>query len=154
MLKIYKLLTDSIWLRRSFQPHTGSLCCWRNDEKGLDFSFLTLHMRVYSVSPPGGCSAVHFSSVAQSCPTLCDPMNRSMPVLPVHHQLPEFTQTHAHRVGWCHPAISSSVVPFSFNPSQHQGLFQWVNSLHEVAKVLEFQLQHQSFQWTPRTDLL
>ena len=57
---------------------------------------------------------------------------------------------------WCHPAISSSVVPFSFclSPSQHQGLFQWVSSSHEVAKVLEFQLQHQSFQWTPRTDLL
>ena len=57
---------------------------------------------------------------------------------------------------WCHPAISSSVVLFSScpNPSQHQGLFQWVNSSHEVAKVLEFQLQHQSFQWTPRTDLL
>ena len=57
---------------------------------------------------------------------------------------------------WCHPAISSSVVPFSScpNPSQHQGLFQWVNSSHEVAKVLEFQLQHQSFQWTPRTDFL
>ena len=57
---------------------------------------------------------------------------------------------------WCHQAISSSVVPFSScpNPSQHQGLFQWVNSLHEVAKESEFQLQHQSFQWTPRTDLL
>ena len=57
---------------------------------------------------------------------------------------------------WCHPAISSSVVPFSSCPQslQHQGLFQWVNSSHEVAKVLEFQLQHQSFQWTPRTDLL
>ena len=56
---------------------------------------------------------------------------------------------------WCHPAISSSVVPFSScqNPSQHQGLSQWVNSLHEVAKVLEFQLQHWSFQWTPTTDL-
>ena len=56
----------------------------------------------------------------------------------------------------CHPAISSSVIPFSSapDPSQHQGLFQWVNSSHEVAKVLEFQLQHQSFQWTPRTDLL
>ena len=56
---------------------------------------------------------------------------------------------------WCHPAISSSVVPFSScpNPSQQQSLFQWVNSLHEVAKVLEFQLQHQSFQ-IPRTDLL
>ena len=57
---------------------------------------------------------------------------------------------------WCHPAISSSVIPFSScpNPSQHQGLFQWVNSLHEVAKVLEFQLQHQSFQRNPRADLL
>ena len=57
---------------------------------------------------------------------------------------------------WCHPAISSSVVPFSScpNPCQHQGLFQWVNSSHEVAKVLEFQPQHQSFQWTPRTGLL
>ena len=57
---------------------------------------------------------------------------------------------------WCHPTISSTVIPFSSCPQslQHQGLFQWVNSLHEVAKVLEFQLQHQSFQWTPRTDLL
>ena len=98
----------------------------------------------------------HFSSVAQSCPTLCDPMNRSTPGLPVHHQLPEFTQTHVHRVSDAiqssHPRLSPS--PPAPNPSQHQGLFQWVNSSHEVAKVLEFQLQHQSFQWTPRTDLL
>ena len=88
-----------------------------------------------------GCS-VQFSSVAQSCPTLCDSMNRSMPGLPVHHQLPEFTQTHIHRVGDAiqpsHP-LSSSFPPAP-NPSQHQSLFQWVNSLHEVAKVLEFQL--------------
>ena len=57
---------------------------------------------------------------------------------------------------WCHPAISTSVIPFTSCPQslQHQGLFQWVNSSHEVAKVLEFQLQHQAFQWTPRTDLL
>ena len=91
--------------------------------------------------------------VAQSCPTLCDPMNRSTPGLPVHHQLPEFTQTHSHRVGDAiqpfHPLSSPS--PLAPNPSQHQGLSQWVNSCHEVAKVLEFQLQHQSFQWTPRT---
>ena len=98
-----------------------------------------------------------FSSVAQSCPTLGDPMNRSTPGLPVHQQLPEVTQTHVHRVGDAiqpsHP-LSSSSLP-AFNLSQHQGLFQWVNSSHEVAKVLEFQkLQHQSFQWTPRTDLL
>ena len=95
-------------------------------------------------------------SVVQSCPTLCNPMNRSTPGLPVHHQLPEFTQTHVHLVGDAiqpsHPLSSPS--PPAPNPSQHQGLFQWVNSSHEVAKVLEFQRQHQSFQWTPRTDLL
>ena len=100
-------------------------------------------------------SSVQFSSVAQSCPTLCDPMNHSMPGLPVHHQLPEFTQTHVHLVGDAiqasHPLSSPS--PPAPNPSQNQGLFQWVNSLHQVAKVLEFQLQHQSFQWTLRTDL-
>ena len=81
-----------------------------------------------------------FSSVAQSCLTLCDPMNRSMPGLPVHHQLPEFTQTHVHRVSDViqpsHPLSSSS--PPAPNPSQHQGLFQWVNSSHELAKVLIF----------------
>ena len=58
-------------------------------------------------------TSVQFSSVAQSCPTLCDPVNRSIPGLPVHHQLPEFTQTHVHRVS---DAISSSVVPFSSCP--------------------------------------
>ena len=101
-------------------------------------------------------SSVQFSSVAQSCPTLCDPVNHSTPGLPVHHQLPEFTQTHAH---WVDDAIQpshplSSPSPPAPNPSQHQGLFRWVSSSHEVAKVLKFQLQHQSFQWTPRTDLL
>ena len=100
--------------------------------------------------------SVQFSSVAQLCPTLCNPVNRSTPGLPVHYQLPEFTQTHVHRVGDAiqpsHPLSSSS--PPAPNPSQHQGPFQWVNSSHEVAKVLEFQLQHQSFQWTPRTNLL
>ena len=85
---------------------------------------------------------VQFSSVAQSCPTLCDPMNCSTPGLPVYHQLPQFTQTHAHRVSDAiqpsHPLSSPS--PPAPNPSQHQGLFQWINSSHEVAKVLEFQL--------------
>ena len=87
-------------------------------------------------------SSVQFSSVAQSCPTLWNPMSRSTPGLPVHHHLLEFTQTHIHRVGdaiqLCHPLLSPS--PSAPNPSQHQSLFQWVNSLHEVAKVLEFQL--------------
>jgi len=83
-------------------------------------------------------------------------MNHSMPGFPVHHQLPEFTQTHVHRVSDAiqpsHPL--SSAFPPGPNPSQHQGLFQWVNSSHEVAKVLEFQLQHHSFQRNPRADLL
>ena len=97
-----------------------------------------------------------FSSVSQSCPTLCDTVNCSMTGLPVHHQLPEFTQTHVHWVGDAiqpsHP-LSFPSHP-AFNLSQHQGHFKWVSSLHQVAKVLEFQLQHQSFQWTPRTNLL
>ena len=100
--------------------------------------------------------SVQFGSVTQSCLSLCDPMNRSMPGLPVHHQLLQFTQTHVHWVGNAiqpsHPL--SSLSPPAPSPSQHQGLFQWVNSSHEVAKVLEFQLQHQSFQRTLRTDLL
>ena len=87
------------------------------------------------------CS-VQFSSVAQSCPTLCNPMNPSTPGLRVHHQLPEFTQTHVHRVGDAiqpsHPLSSPS--PPAPNPSQHQGLFQWVNSLHEVDKDWSFSL--------------
>ena len=99
---------------------------------------------------------VQFSSVAQSCPTLCDPMECSTTDLPVHHQLPEFTQTY---VCWVKDAIQpshplSSPSPPALNLSQHQGLFKWVSSLHQMAKVLEFQPQHQSFQWTLRTDFL
>ena len=94
--------------------------------------------------------------VAQSCLTLFDPIDCSMPGLPVHHQLPEFTQTNAHQVSDViqpsHPLSCTS--PPTFNLSQHQGLFEGVSSLHQVAKVLEFQFQYQSFQRTPRTDLL
>ena len=96
-------------------------------------------------------SSVQFSSVAQSCLALCNPMNRSIPGLPVHHQLPEFIQTHVHWGGNAiqpsHP-LSSPSTP-TLNLFQLDGLFKWVSSMHEVAKVLEFQLQHQSFQWTP-----
>ena len=100
--------------------------------------------------------SVQFSSVAQSCPTLFDSMDGSTPGLPVHHQLLKFTQTHVH---WVRDAIQpshplSSPSPPALNLSQHQSLFKWVSSSHQVDKVLEFQLQHQSFQWTPRTDLL
>ena len=94
-----------------------------------------------------------FSSVAQSCPTPCDPTDCSTPGLPVHHQLPESTQTHTHWVGDAiQPSHSLSSLSPTLNVSQHQGLFQWVSSSHQVAKALEFQLQHQSFQWIFRTD--
>ena len=98
--------------------------------------------------------SVQFSSVTQSCQPLCDPIDCRMPALPVHHQLPELTQTDVHWVG---DAIQqshalSSPSPPAFNLSQHQGLFKWVRISHQVTKVLKFQLQHQSFQWIFRTD--
>ena len=91
---------------------------------------------------------IGFSSFAQLSPTLCDPMDCSMPGFPVHHQLLELAQTHVHRVGGAiqpsHPLSAPS--PSAFNLSQHQDLFQSVSSSHQGAKVLELQLQHQSFQ--------
>ena len=103
-------------------------------------------------------SDFRFSSVqlsAQSCPTLWNPLDCRMPGVPVHHQLPEFTQTHLH---WVSDAIQLSH-PLStpspaFKLSQYQGLFKWVSSSHQVAKVLEFQLRHQPFQWIFRDDFL
>ena len=101
-------------------------------------------------------STSQFSSVVQSCPTLCNSVNCSTPGLPVHYQLLEPTQTRVHWVGDAiqpsHPLSPPS--PPAFNLSQHQGLFQWISSSHQVAKVLEFQLQHQSSQWIFRTDFL
>ena len=99
--------------------------------------------------------SVQLTSVAQLCPILCNPLNCSMPGFPVHHQLLEFTQTHVH---WVSDAIQpshplSSPSP-TFSLSLHQGLFQWVSSSHQVAKVLELQLQHRSFQWIFRIDFL
>ena len=97
-----------------------------------------------------------FSSVTQSCLTLRDPMDCSTPGFPVHHQLLELAQTHVHWVGdairLSHPLSSPS--PPAFNLSQHQGLLQWVRASYQVAKVLELQLQHQSFQWIFGTDFL
>ena len=96
---------------------------------------------------------IQFSSAEQLYPTLRIRMKCSTPGFPVHHQLLELAQTHVHRVSDAiqpsHPLSSPSP---AFNLSQHQGLFQWVSSSHEVAKALEFQLQHQSFQWIFRTD--
>ena len=110
---------------------------------GEGVSVKQLHERLYwgygiFLNPDRAFSSVQLLSRVW----LCDPMNRSTPGLPVHHHLPEFTQTHVHRVRDAiqpsHPRLSPS--PPALNPSQHQSLFQWVNSLHEVAKVLEFQL--------------
>ena len=111
------------------------------------FIHLFIHCHKYLLKVAGIEQRTRFSSVAESCPTLCDPMDYRMPGLPVHHQLPEFTQSHVHWVGHAiqpsHHLLSPS--PPTFNLSQHQGLFKWVSSSHQVAKVLEFQLQHQSF---------
>ena len=97
-----------------------------------------------------------FSSVTQSCPTLCNHIDCSTPGFPVHHQLLELTQTHVHRVGKAIQSSHALSSPYSpaFNVAQHQGLFQWVSSSHQVAKILGLQLQHQSFQWIFRTDFL
>ena len=96
------------------------------------------------------------SSVTQSCQTHCDPMDCRTSGFPVHHQLPKLAQTHVHQVSdaiqQSHPLSIPS--PPALSLSQHQGLFQWVHSLRQVAKVLELQLQHQSFQWIFRIDFL
>ena len=117
---------------------------WITSKHFLLFSRLSFHFvnGFFCCAKVFKFTSVQFSSVTQSRPTLCNPMNRSTPGLPVHHQLPEFTQTHVLPVGDAiqpsHPLSSPS--PPAPNPSQHQSLFQWVNSLHEVTKVLEFQL--------------
>ena len=126
------------------------------DIENLIEYFKTPYFKVSLTSPVYFISSVQCSSVAQSCPTLYDPMSRNTPGLPVYHQLPESTQTHVHRID---DAIQlshtlSSCSPPALNLSQHQRIFKWVSSSHQVAKVLEFHFQHQYFQWTPRTDLL
>jgi len=162
------ILSAFWWIRGLWKFPDGRDWLWRN--LGLVLiggAMLSKSLIQFSVDGrgfvPSCCLAwgqtivgVQFSSVSQSCPTIYDPMDCSTPGLPIHHQLPEFTQTHVH---WVSDAIQpshplSSPSPPAPNPSQHRGLFQWVNSSHEVAKILEFQLQHQSFQRTPRTDLL
>ena len=146
------------FLEKSMATHPSILACripWTEETGGLQSMGSHRLGHDWAANTFTFTLLNQFNSVAQSCPTLCDPMNCTTPGLPVHHQLPESTQTHVHGVGDAiqpsHPLLSPS--PPAPNPSQHQGLFQWVNSSHEVTKVLEFQLQHQSFQWTPRTDL-
>ena len=175
--KLLTIISSNILSWHFFLPSSGApmirmLGCLTLSQRSHFFLFILLcfsyfHHSIFWLTYPFFCLryptvhslewfSVQFSSVTQSCPTLCNPMNCSMAGLPVYHQFLKFTQTHVHRVSDTiqpsHPLSSPS--PPSPNPSQHQGLFQWVNSSHEVAKILEFQLQHQSFQWIPRTDLL
>ena len=132
---------------------SGSITSWEIDGETVEIvaDFIFLGSKITADG-----DSVQFTSVAQSCPTPCDPMNCSTPGLPIHHQRPDTTQIHVHWVGDAiqpsHPLLSPS--PPALNLSQHQALFKWVSSLHQVAKVLEFQLQYQSFQWIFRVDFL
>ena len=114
----------------------------------------TSRYRATFISPT--LHSVQVSSVTQLCPTLCDSVDHSMPGFPVLHQLPELAQTHAHQVSDAtqpaHPLLSPT--PPVFNLSQHQDLFKWISTSHQVAIVLELQRQRQSFQWILRADFL
>jgi len=128
---------------------------WPRDWTCISLWFLHCRQILYCWAAREAPS-VQFSSVAQRCLTLCDPMDCSTPGFPVHHQLRDLTQTQVHQdsdtIQPSHPL--SSLSPPAFNLPQNWGLFKWVCSSHQVAKVLEFQLQHQSFQWIFRTDFL
>ena len=153
-------VTEASWNREArFQQETSREETFQETQmEALRLSDLVLRdiESYFHVSCCPLWSSVQFSSVTQSCPTLCYSMDCGTLGLPVHHQLPEFTQTHMHWVSDAiqpsHPLLSPS--PPSFSISQHQCLLKGVSSLHQVAKVLEFQLQHQSFQWIFRTDSL
>ena len=150
------LLVPSLWFGIRNKKVAAKVSLWNYSVYQQSF-FLNGNISWnYNLSVLIILSSVQFSSVTQSCLTLCNPMNHSTPGLPVHHQLPQSTQTHVHWVSDAiqpsHPLLSPS--PPALNLSQHQGLYRWARYSHQVAKVLEFQLQHQSFQWTPRIYLL
>ena len=137
-------------------PCPWNVCCAGHSHSGSHFKGCSLEKTVcYWHHLEGICGWTTFCccSVAQSCPTLCDPMDCSAPGLPVLHHLSELAQIHVH---WVSDAIQPSYPLLSPslpapNPSQHQGIFQWVSSSLQVAKMLVFQLQHQSFQWIFKT---
>ena len=156
---LFRAQAKAVTLRTDLNPccQHPSLCSLRSR---------TVHCRETSMKTelwgqPSGILS-HFiyvcccDSIAKLCLTLWDPMDCSTPGLPVFHHLLQFAQTHVHWVSDAiqpsHPLLSPSSL--AFNLSQHRGLFQWVSSSHQETKVLEFQLQHQSFQWIFRTDFL
>ena len=152
----YSLLPCTSWVHRLRYLWLLGLIApgmWNLPGPGIEPVFPALAGGFLSTAIPGK-SSVQFSHSVMS--DSCDPMDCSTTGFPIHHWLPEFAQTHVHRVSDAiqpsHPLSSPS--PPTFNLSQHQGLFQWVSSLHQVDKILEFQLQHQSFQWILRMDLL
>ena len=126
-------MDGKIWVE--FEEFSHQYCC-------------TFQLMLYICLEDLYLYSVQFSSVVKSCPALCNPTDCSIPGFPVQHQLPELAQTHVHQVSdviqLSHPMLSPS--PPAFNLYQHQGLFQSVTSSHQVAKILELQLQHQSFQ--------
>ena len=126
-------------------PHYTWVCKLLQPESKIVWRFLKKNNRP---------TINQFSSIVQSYPTLCYPMDYSSPGFPVHCQLLELALTHVHQVGDTIQPCDPLLFPSPFNLSQHQGLFQWVSYSHQVAKVLEFQLQHQSFQWIFRVDFL
>ena len=134
-------------------PHDQAqeIYSWQEFHRDNAMLFSVQHTEIHNTESKRCCC-----SVAKSCPILCNPMDCSTPGFPVLHYLSEFVQTHVHWVGDAiqpsNPLLPSS--PPAFNPSQHHGPFQWISSSYQVAKVLELQLQHQSFQQLFRVDFL
>ena len=165
-VELQKLLSLSFLEKET--EERKSLLIWKKGDKIIVGLLWGLNETVYStVSQPchywhweldnyccGGCSMYCCCLVAQLCLTLCDPMDCSTPGLPVPHHLPKFAHVHVHCIGDAiqssHPLTPSS--PFVLNLPQHQGLFQWISCSHQRTKILELQLQHQSFAWVFRID--
>ena len=142
-----------IWVNANLnQEFFPPLDCYKSEQEKPSLDISGLRRFIFHRSP----LSVQFSLVAKSCPTLCDPMDCSTPGFPVHHHSWSLLKLMSIIVGDTiqpsHPLSSHS--PPAFNLSQHRSLFKWVSPLHQVAKGLEFQLQHQSFQWMFRTDFL
>ena len=158
MLTSFHEIFKTLWVKLTYSNGLFEhLLCFEYFSDDLSRTFL--ERSVFFLKPFRHCEyKYHFSSIQllSRVLTLCDPIDCSTPGFPVHQQLLELSQNHVHLVGDAihpsHPLLSPS--PLAFNPSQHQGLFKWVSFSYQVAKVLEFQLQYQSFQWIFTVDFL